>query len=84
MIAPVSITTPLDPATLTMVEGIARYRGITEEEFAAEAIRKAAEYHTEMRAFIQAGIDDIDAGRSYTQEEVEAWFEARNRDIAAE
>ncbi|MCK8457988.1 hypothetical protein [Sphingomonas faeni] len=77
MNASVSITTPLDPATFAMVEELARYRGITGEEFAAEAIREAAEHHAGMRAFIQEGIDSADRGELISQEEMEIWFEER-------
>ena len=77
MNASVSITTPLDPATFAMVEELAQYRGITGEEFAAEAIREAAQHHADMRAFIQAGIDSADRGELISQEEMETWFEER-------
>ncbi|MFG6282961.1 hypothetical protein [Sphingomonas sp. S6] len=77
MNAPVSINAPLDPATLAIVEELARSRGITGEEFAADAIRKVAEHDIELRAFIQEGIDSIERDGGISQEDMEAWFEER-------
>jgi predicted transcriptional regulator len=72
-----SITAPLDPATLALVEDLARARGISGPEFAADAIRRAAQDAVDWRAFVQEGIDCVERGEVYTQDEVEAWFEAR-------
>ncbi|KQT31789.1 hypothetical protein ASG29_07715 [Sphingomonas sp. Leaf412] len=77
MNAPVSILAPLDRATLAKVTLLARARGISEAEFAAEAIRAAATQQTDFDAFIQVGIDSAERGEVHTQEEVEAWFEER-------
>ncbi|MGP7795703.1 hypothetical protein [Sphingomonas sp. CLY1604] len=77
MNAPASITAPLDPATLAMVEDLAKARGISGEQFAAEAIRKVAEHDAELRAFIQDGIDSIDREGGISQDEMEAWIEER-------
>jgi len=72
-----SITAPLDPVTLALVEDLARARGISGPEFAANAIRQATQEAVDFRAFVQEGIDCVERGEVYTQEEVEAWFEAR-------
>lgn len=77
MNAPASITAPLDPATLAMVEDLAKARGISGEQFAAEAIRKVAEHDAELRAFIQDGIDSLDREGGISQDEMEAWIEER-------
>lgn len=77
MNAPASITTPLDPATLAMVEDIARARGITGEQFAAEAIRRAAEQGADWRAFVQAGIDSADRDGWISQDAMTAWYDGR-------
>jgi predicted transcriptional regulator len=77
MNAPASITAPLDPVTLAMVEELAQARGITGEEFAAAAIRKATEHDTQWRAFVQEGIDSADRGELISQKDMEAWFEER-------
>ena len=77
MNAPASITAPLDTATVAMIEELARARGMTGEQFAAAAIRKAMEHDVEWRTFVQAGVDSADRGELITQEEMEAWFEER-------
>lgn len=77
MNAPASITAPLDSATLAMVEELARARGITGEEFAADAIRKVAEHDADWRAFVQEGIDSAERDGWIGQHEMEAWYEER-------
>ena len=77
MNAPASITAPLDPVTLAMVEELAQARGITGKEFAAAAIRQATEQKTQWRAFVQEGIDSADRGELISQKDMEAWFEER-------
>lgn len=70
MNAPASITAPLDAATLAMVEELARARGISEAEFAAEAIRRVAKTEADWRAFVQVGIDAADRGELIDHEAV--------------
>ncbi|EZP49160.1 MULTISPECIES: hypothetical protein [Sphingomonas] len=77
MTAAGSITAPLDTATLALVEDLARARGISGPQFAADAIRRATQDAVDWRAFVQEGIDCVERGEVHTQEEVEAWFEAR-------
>ena len=71
------ITAELDAGTMKLVEELARARGITGAAFAAEAIRRVAEYQVDERAFIQVGIDAADRGELVSQEAMEAWFEER-------
>lgn len=71
------ITAELDAGTMKLVEELARARGITGAAFAAEAIRRVAEYQADERAFIQVGIDAADRGELVSQEAMEAWFEER-------
>ena len=71
------ITAELDAGTMKLVEELARARGITGAAFAAEAIRRVAEYQADERAFIQVGIDAADRGELISQEAMEAWFEER-------
>ncbi len=40
--------------------------------------------NVELAAFVQEGIDSIDRDGTISQEEMEAWFEARYRSAAAE
>ena len=77
MNVPVLITTSLDPATMAMVEDLARARGITGEQFAADAIREAAERDADWQAFVQAGIDSGERDGWISQDEMESWFEER-------
>ena len=71
------ITAELDAGTMKLVEELARARGITGAAFAAEAIRRVAEYQADERAFVQVGIDAADRGELVRQEAMEAWFEER-------
>ena len=71
------ITAELDAGTMKLVEELARARGITGAAFAAEAIRRVAEYQADERAFVQVGMDAADRGELVSQEAMEAWFEER-------
>ncbi|MGR6328922.1 hypothetical protein ACU5AX_07645 [Sphingomonas sp. XXL09] len=70
------ITTEIDAETMAMVERVASRRGMTGPEFAAEAIRRAAETDDDFDAFIQAGIDSLDRGEGIPHEEVMAELDA--------
>ena len=70
------ITAELDAATLKLVEDLARGRGITGAAFAAEAIRRVAEYEADERAFVQVGIDQADRGETIPHEQVMAELDA--------
>ena len=72
--APVSssITAEVDDATMKLVSALAEKRGMTSEAFAAEAIRRVAESDADFDAFVQVGIDDLDAGRTVPHEVVMA------------
>jgi len=74
----------LNMASLTSLKAAAAWRDMTVDAYVKSVVENATQVDIELAAFVQEGIDDIDAGRSYTQEQVEAWFEARHRDIAAE
>ena len=79
-----SLTLELDTASLASLKAAAAWRDMTVDAYVKSVVKTATQMDIELAAFVQEGIDDIDAGRSYTQEQVEAWFEARHRDIAAE
>ena len=74
---PASITAQVDAHTLAIVEELARVRGRSIEEFAAEAIQRVAESEADFRAFIQVGIDSADRGELIPHEQVMAELEAR-------
>ena len=77
MNAPLFLTAPLDAATLAKVERLSRESGISEMQFAAEAIREAAAEERDFAAFVRPGAESADRGDVLTQEQVEAWFEER-------
>ncbi|MEN2786058.1 CopG family ribbon-helix-helix protein [Sphingomonas qilianensis] len=72
--APVSstITAEIDTATLTLLEQASERRGISPAEFAAQAIRRAAESDADFDAFIQVGIDAIERGDVVPHDQVMA------------
>lgn len=76
------ITARLDPDTMALVDQVAKAQGRSRAWFAARAIKQAAEAEAELQAFIQVGMDDVDAGRVVPHEEVELLFDemiARHR-----
>lgn len=81
---PAAITAYVDAETLATVEQLAAAQGRSVAEFAADAIERLAESEAEYRAFVQVGIDAADRGEVIGQEDMEAWFEARRRQAAAE
>ncbi|MEG3087672.1 CopG family ribbon-helix-helix protein [Sphingomonas sp. PB4P5] len=70
--APVTstITADIDAATLALLERVAKKRGMTPATFAAQAIRRVAKHEADFDAFIQEGIDDLDAARTVPNEVV--------------
>ncbi len=74
----------LDAESLASLKEAAAWREMSIDAYVKSVVETATRMDVELAAFVQEGLDDIDAGRVYTQEQVEAWFEARHRDIAAE
>ncbi|MBR7710227.1 hypothetical protein KCP91_12440 [Microvirga sp. SRT01] len=56
------ITAEVPAETASLVEELARSRGITGAEFVAEAVQRVAEHEAEFRAFVQEGVDAADRG----------------------
>lgn len=71
------ITTRLDSDTLDALDKIAAQSERTRAWVAAKAIRHFVEEQRAFHAFIQEGLDELDRGEFYTQEQMEAWFAAR-------
>ena len=71
------IQTEIDAETLAILDRVAQRRGISSREFAAQAIRRAAESDDDFDAFIQVGIDAADRGDLVPHEQVMAELEAR-------
>lgn len=70
MNAPFSITTILDAELLALVDRLALSRGMSGEDFAAQAIRRVAETEADFDAFIQVGIDAADRGELIDHDDV--------------
>ncbi len=84
MNAPTRISAEVDEVTLARIEAAASQLGVSLEQFAGDALRRAAdeaidqtEQAAAWRAFIQEGIDSADRGEWISQDEMEAWFEER-------
>jgi predicted transcriptional regulator len=73
------VVAQLDAETFATMHAQAVSRGLSDVEYASEAIRRAAAYDAEYRTFIQEGIDAADRGELISQAEMERWFEARVR-----
>ncbi len=71
------IHTEIDAETMAILDRVAQRRGISSREFAAQAIRRAAESDDDFDAFIQVGIDAADRGDLVPHEQVMAELEAR-------
>ncbi|TXC69693.1 hypothetical protein FSB78_00975 [Sphingomonas ginsenosidivorax] len=84
MAEPQILSLPLDEELNAALQAAAVWRDMSVEDFALSAIREAARMDGELAAFVQQGIDSADRGDVYSQEEMEAWFEARYRSAAAE
>ncbi len=78
------LTLDLDAESLASLNAAAVWRDMTVDAYVKSVVETATRMDIELAAFVQEGIDDLNAGRSYTQEQVEEWFKARHRDIAAE
>lgn len=78
------ITTRLDPELLDKLDALAARMDRSRAWVAAKAVERYVQEELEYRDFIQAGIDAADRGDLVSQEEMEAWFEARHRQAAAE
>lgn len=70
------ISTEVDAETMALVDRVAHRRGMTSGEFAAQAIRRAAESDADFDAFLQAGIDAADRGDMVPHEQVMAELDA--------
>jgi len=65
-----AITAEFDADTLALIDNVASASGLSRVGFVADAARKMAERKSEFMAFLQKGIDDIDAGRVLTHEDL--------------
>ena len=73
----VVITARLGEETVMALDKLGASMDRSRAWIAAKAIERYVEEESEFLAFLQVGIDDLDAGRVHTQEEVEAMFGVR-------
>lgn len=66
------IVAEVDETTLALVDRVAGRRGISNREFAAEAVRRAAESDDDFDSFIQAGVDALERGDIVPHQQVVA------------
>lgn len=72
----VVVTTRLDRQIIDLVDRVALAAGHSRSKFAARAIAEAARREAAFLAFVQEGIDDLDAGRIVPHETVMAELDA--------
>jgi predicted transcriptional regulator len=75
-----SLSKPLSDA----VRAAAAWRDMSTDEYLVSVLETASRRDAELAAYIQEGVDCIERGETYSQEEMEAWFEARYHSAAAE
>ncbi|MGN7160936.1 CopG family ribbon-helix-helix protein [Sphingomonas sp. SAFR-052] len=78
------ITTAVDAATDEAISRLAAGRGITRDEFAADALRRAVQADEELAAFVQVGIDAADRGDLIPQDVVFAELRERRHRLRSE
>jgi len=78
------ITARLDSEALAKLDQLAAMVDRSRAWIVAKAVQRYVDEELEFRAFVQQGIDEADRGELISQEEMEAWFEARHRQAAAE
>jgi predicted transcriptional regulator len=78
------VTARLDQDALAKLEQLSTMLDRSRSWIVAKAVQRYVDEELEFRAFVQQGIDEADRGEMISQEEIEAWFEARHRQAAAE
>jgi predicted transcriptional regulator len=78
-----SVTTEVDTRTMEIVRSLARARGVTGEQFVAEAVRRVAESEANLDAFLKTGEEDIARG-DFVEHDIlianlRRWRETRTR-----
>ena len=77
------VTARVDDKLLAQIDRLAPSRDRSRAWIVAKLVEAAARKEIELLDFIQEGIDSIERGEYYTQEEVEAWYEAKVANRAA-
>lgn len=67
-----SLTISFDDEALAALDSSASFRNLSREETVREAVMQLARYDACFRAEVEAGLDDIRAGRVISDEEMDA------------
>jgi predicted transcriptional regulator len=78
------VTARLDSEMLAKLDQLASMLERSRAWIMAKAVQRFVDEELEFRAFVQQGIDEADRGELISQEDMEAWFEARHKQAAAE
>jgi predicted transcriptional regulator len=70
------ITARVDEDTVALIDKVAQAQGRSREAFATRAVERAARAEARFLAFVQEGIDDIEAGRVIPHDVVMAELDA--------
>ena len=71
------ITARVSDETLAMIDRLAAFEDRSRAWIVAKLVDGSVRKEIEFADFIQVGIDSIERGDFYTQDEVEAWFAAK-------
>jgi predicted transcriptional regulator len=77
------VTARVSDEILAMIDRLARTNERSRSWIVAKLVESAARKQIELADFIQEGVDSIERGEYYTQEEMEAWFEERKANRAS-
>ncbi|AQR75013.1 CopG family ribbon-helix-helix protein [Sphingomonas sp. LM7] len=78
------ITARLDTDALAKLDQLSTMLDRSRAWIVAKAVQRYVDEELEFRAFVQQGVDAADRGELISQEDMEAWFEARHRQAASE
>jgi predicted transcriptional regulator len=78
------ITARLDHDSLAKLDQLSTMLDRSRAWIVAKAVQRYVDEELAFRAFVQQGVDAADRGELISQEDMEAWFEARHRQAAAE
>ena len=71
------ITARVSDETLAMIDRLAAFEDRSRAWIVSKLVDASVRKEIEFADFIQEGIDSIERGDFYTQDEVEAWFAAK-------
>jgi predicted transcriptional regulator len=84
MSRPAAITARVDEATADKLDQLAGELDRSRSWLIAKAVQEYVEREIEFREMIRVAEEDFAAGRVHTQEEMEAWLEAKLETLSAQ